>query len=154
MDAKKNLVIDVVALIVYAIVANPSITGISLHEWLGLGVLVVFLVHTAVHVDWVVDTMRTALCSPSWARTGNLVVDVVAVIALMVCIVSGLLVSGAVLPTFGYYADGYYFWGPLHAFSAKALLALLLVHVVAHGKWIVHFFKRGRGNGDDGRTED
>ena len=31
---------------------------------------------------------------------------------------------------FGFYATGYYFWGPLHALSAKVLLAALLVHIV------------------------
>ena len=54
-------------------------------------------------------------------------------------------VSGAVLPALGLYADGYYFWDPLHAIAAKALLALLLVHVVAHWRWLAGFFKNGKG---------
>ena len=36
MDGK-NLAVDAVALAVYAVVANPAVTGIALHEWLGLG---------------------------------------------------------------------------------------------------------------------
>ena len=60
----------------------------------------------------------------------------------MACAVSGLMVSGAVLPFFGLYAEGYYFWGPLHAVSAKLLLALLLVHVVAHWRWVASFLKK------------
>ena len=50
-------------------------------------------------------------------------------IALAVCVTSGVMVSGAVLPTLGLYAEGYYFWNPLHAVSAKVLLALLLIHL-------------------------
>lgn len=130
---KRNLVIDAIALVVYLVVANPSMTGIGLHEWLGLGVLVVFFVHVAV-----------ALARKP--RAGNLMVDVLVLVALAVVAVSGLMVSGAVLPAFGFYAEGYYFWDPLHAISAKVLLALLLVHVVAHWKWIVAWFKKGKAN--------
>lgn len=140
---RRNLAVDLVALAVYLVAANPALTGIGLHEWLGLGVLLAFLVHTAMHVDWALEALRGSLARPSWARTGNLALDLLVVVAFMACAVSGLMVSGAVLPALGLYAEGYYFWDPLHAASAKLLLALLLVHVVVHRKQIVRFFKRG-----------
>ena len=140
---RRNLAVDLVASAVYLVAANPAITGIGLHEWLGLGALLAFLVHAAMHVDWALEALRGSLARPSWARTGNLALDLLVVVAFMACAVSGLLVSGAVLPALGLYAEGYYFWDPLHATSAKLLLALLLVHVVVHWKRIVRFFKRG-----------
>lgn len=145
---RKNMVVDAVALAVYLVVANPAMTGIAAHEWLAIGVLVVLLVHFAMHVDWVVETVRGALGNPSFARQGNLVLDALLLAALMVAMVSGLMVSGAVLPAFGLYAGGYYFWDPLHAISAKVLLALLLVHVTAHWKWLYNFFRK-RKKGDE-----
>ena len=145
MDGK-NLAIDVVALVAYLVAANPALTGIGLHEWLGLGALVVLFVHLLVHADWCVDALRTTLRRPTWARTGNLVVDALLLVTLVVVVVSGLFVSGAVLPAFGLYAEGDYFWDPLHAIAAQALLALLLVHVVVHWKWFVSVAKRGRSN--------
>ena len=51
-------------------------------------------------------------------------------VSLAFCVVSGAMVSGTLLPSLGFYATGYYFWGPLHALSAKVLLAALLVHIV------------------------
>lgn len=150
---RKNLAVDVVALVVYLVVANPALTGIGLHEWLGLGVLVVFLVHGAVHVEWILDGVRASRKHSSWTRTGNLVLDGLILVVFMVVTVSGLLISGAVLPTFGLYAPGYYFWDPLHAVSAKVLLALLLVHVVLHWKWLVSFLKREKGETRDERHD-
>ena len=94
MDAKKNLVIDILALGAYAVVANPVFTGIAVHEWAGLGLVVVFLVHAAAHVDWAVDAVRTAYRDPSWVRRGNLVLDALIVVGFMVATVSGLMVSG------------------------------------------------------------
>lgn len=150
---RKNLAVDVVALAVYLVVANPALTGIGLHEWLGLGVLVVFLVHGAVHVEWILDVVLASRKHSSWMRTGNLVLDVLILVVFMVVTVSGLLISGAVLPTFGLYAPGYYFWDPLHAVAAKVLLALLLVHVVLHWKWLASFLKREKGGIRDERHD-
>ncbi|MFQ7670277.1 MAG: DUF4405 domain-containing protein, partial [Eggerthella lenta] len=142
---RKLLAVDAACLLVYLVAASPALTGIGIHEWLGLGVLVVFFAHAAMHVDWAVEAVRSAFARPSWARTGNLALDLLIVAAFMMVTVSGIMVSGAVLPALGLYADGYYFWDPLHAIAAKALLALLLVHVVAHWRWLAGFFKNGKG---------
>lgn len=146
---KKNLIIDIIALVVYLVVANPVLTGIDIHEWLGLGVFVVFLVHVIMHFDWIVDTSKGLMTSPSWARQGNLIVDVLTLIMFIVVFVSGLGVSGAVLPAFGLYADGYYFWDPLHLISAKVLLALIVIHMVVHWKWIFALFKKDKEEHDE-----
>lgn len=166
MDAKKRnaLVVDLIVLVVYLVVANPALTGIGVHEWLGIAAFVAFVAHAAQHGDWVAETARTAFARPSLGRTGHFVLDALIVVAFMTCTVSGVLVSGAVLPALGLYADGFFFWDPLHAASAKVLLALLVVHVVAHWRWIAGLFrgsrdKRGRetprtasGGSDEART--
>lgn len=166
MDAKKRnaLVVDLIVLVVYLVVANPALTGIGVHEWLGIAAFVAFVAHAAQHGDWVAETARTAFARPSLGRTGHFVLDALIVVAFMTCTVSGVLVSGAVLPALGLYADGFFFWNPLHAASAKVLLALLVVHVVAHWRWIAGLFrgsrdKRGQeaprtasGGSDEART--
>ena len=134
---RRNLAIDIAALAVYLVAANPAVTGIGIHEWLGLGMLVIFFVHAAMHVDWVIEAVRRSFVRLSWARTGNAVLDLVIVAVVMV-----VMVSGAVLPALGLYADGYYFWDPLHAMSAKLLLALMLVHVAVHWPWFAKVFKK------------
>ena len=145
MDRVKNLAIDLFVLVVYLIAANPAITGIGVHEWLGLGVMVAFLVHCIVHVDWVGKAIIGFKNSTGGAR-GNLILDASILLAFMIVTVSGLLISGTVLQSIGLYAEGYFFWGPLHAVAAKVLLALLLVHVVVHWKWFALFIKKGKGD--------
>ncbi len=145
-----KLVIDAVALVAYVIVSLPSLTGVAPHEWLGLAVAVVLIVHLAQHLGHVVSSARRA-ASPGPARAvraGRAVLAVLLGIALAVCVTSGVMVSGAVLPTLGLYAEGYYFWNPLHAVSAKVLLALLLIHLFinvrpALGIWKNHKSRRG-----------
>lgn len=67
---------------------------------------------------------------PGRGRAGRLALNIVLLVALAACVVSGVMVSGAALPSLGLYATGYSFWDPLHAVAAKVLLAALIVHVV------------------------
>lgn len=141
MDLRKSLIVDAVVLVIYAVAANPAVTGVGVHEWLGLGALVVIVAHTAMHVDYLADTLRHA-AHRRGMRLAKLALDALLVLVFMLCCVSGLMVSGAVLPALGLYAEGYYFWDPLHAASAKLLLALLLVHVAANWKLVAAGLKK------------
>ena len=131
-----KLAVDAVALIAYVVVSLPALTGVAFHEWLGLAVFVVLGVHLAQHL---IQALPRRKASPArdaaapargaGARTARSVLAVLLAVALVTCVVSGVMVSGAVLPALGLYAEGYYFWNPLHAASAKVLLALLLIHL-------------------------
>lgn len=147
MSDKKKLAIDAVVLVAYLVAANPALTGVSAHEWIGLGALVVLAVHVVVSADRLTAIARSLRRGKARGKVfgvGRVALDALTALALVTCVVSGLMVSGAVLPAFGFYADGYYFWNPLHAVSAKVLLALILVHVVTHWKWITGFFGKGK----------
>lgn len=138
----RKLALDAIALVLYALAALPALTTIPIHEWLGIAAFVVLAVHLVSGLGEAWSMARSVDRSKRAARWGNLVVDVLLLIVLSVCMVSGLLVSGTVLPTFGLFADGYYFWDPLHAASAKALLALLVVHLALHARWIANAARR------------
>ena len=105
------LVVDALALVLYVVVSLPALTGVGVHEWLGLGVGVVLLVHGAQHIDFV-GRLLAARCS--LRATGRMLLDVALVLSVVVVALSGLMESGAVLPTFGLYAEGYYIRGPLN----------------------------------------
>lgn len=145
MKLNHNLIIDIIATVIYLIAANPIITGLAIHEWISLGLILVFVVHCATHYDWIVNMVRHRA---SAAAIANLVLDVLTLIVFMVVTVSGLLVSRHILPLFGFVAPGYFFWNPIHSIAAKILLALLLIHVVVHWKWFVSLFKQ-RNNKED-----
>ena len=102
------------------------------------------------HVDWAVDAVSarriaTAIVGAqgkprarrvsSWRR-------------FMVATVSGLMVSGTVLPVLGLYAPGYFFWDPLHAIAAKAAArtaSSCMWRCIA--RWLVRMV-RGTGKGN------
>ncbi|MDR1014914.1 MAG: DUF4405 domain-containing protein [Coriobacteriales bacterium] len=149
MRPSHTFVIDLVAAAVYVVAANPAVTGLALHEWLGLGVVVVFVVHCAAHYEGISNTVRR---HADRASAANLVLDAVTLVVFMVVTVSGLMVSRHILPLLGLVAPGYFFWNPVHSISAKVLLALLLVHVVVHWRWIRSMFARRKSSVDSSHT--
>lgn len=171
MSVRKSLAMDALALVLFAASLLPGLTGVAAHEWLSLVITAVFLSHIVVHVHVPKKTGRALLNngvaserkvssevdsgsavsseilrgSFGRLRTANLVVDAMLFVVLGTVTVSGLGVSGAVLPAFGLCVDGYYFWNPLHAAAAKALLALLIVHLAFHMKYVVVLLRRNHG---------
>ena len=87
----------------------PALTGIPLHEWLGVVVALAFLVHCALHLDWIIAAVKSAGRKNAATRAVYIVLDVVTMVLLAACAISGLLISGTLLPSFGFFADGYYF---------------------------------------------
>lgn len=120
MKKRNRIMLDVAVLAVYALAACPVLTGVPLHEYLGLGAFVALTVHVAAGADGLVTRRRPL----------NMTLNAGLLVALALTVVSGIMVSGDVLPALGLYAIGYPFWDPLHAIAAKVLLALLIVHVV------------------------
>ena len=133
MKPSVNLVIDIIAALIYILAANPLITGWVIHEWVSIGLIFIFVVHCAMHYDWIVTAIKKRVSAGAYA---NLALDIATLVVFMLAIVSGLMVSRVILPFIGFVAPGFFFWEPLHEISAKILFALTLVHVVVHGRWI------------------
>lgn len=131
---RPRIAFDVAMLVVYLIAANPAVTGIPVHEYVGLGAFLVMAAHVVMSAGGLAGR----------GRWGLLALNIVLLLSLAACAVSGVMVSGTVLPSLGLYATGYFFWDPLHALSAKVLLAALLVHVALRGPMVAAWMRRGR----------
>lgn len=132
--SRRKVLVDAAVLAFYLLAANPAMTGVPLHEWVGVGAVVVLVAHCASSAALLPSLLRPG--AKRAERVGRAALDAALLVAVALCAVSGLMVSGDVLPALGFYAEGYYFWDPLHAFSAKLLLALVLVHLVIHARMV------------------
>lgn len=143
MPKKRKVALDAVAAVFFAVAVLPQLTGIAAHEWLGIVALVALLAHLAARLDALAGLCRAA-ARRSFLALARVVLDAALFIALAVCVVSGVFVSATVLSAFGLFAPGYFVWDPLHAASAKVLLALVLVHVASHAGKLTGFLKAQR----------
>lgn len=134
-------ILGVLLVVVYMLAANPGVTGVPAHEWLGLGVFLLVVAHAAVHFDWLVGVVRNVAHCRGMSLA-KFVLDILLIFSFSTCVVSGFMVSGTLFQALGLYATGFWFWDPLHAASAKVLLALAIVHVAVSWKSVSAVFRK------------
>jgi hypothetical protein len=158
---KLNLHVDIVLTVAFLVALKPFSTGLAIHEWLGLAIGGTLVVHTMLHWRWVVaitrklfaKAPRTKGCKRAVAGKMRLCygLDVGLLIAFALIIVTGVSMSGVVLPllsipdifsiinhrllTYATIAD-------VHKLSSYLTLVLLVVKLVVHRAWIVNAVKR------------
>lgn len=139
---KVNLLLDAVILAAFLPALDPRLTGIAIHEWLGVAGAAAVVVHLLLHWEWIVSVTRRFLGRTSGAARLNYVVDALFFIDLVVISLSGLMVSQALLPLVGLAAPGGTVWLVAHSLSADLALVLVAVHAALHWKWIVNAVRR------------
>jgi hypothetical protein len=95
---KVNLFLDVAIFAAFLLALDPRLTGIAIHEWLGVAGTAAVVVHLLLHWEWIVGVTRRFLGRTSGAARLNYVVDALFFIDLVVISLSGLMVSQALLP--------------------------------------------------------
>ena len=124
METKKNskktlllLLVDAVLLGGFWLVNQVRLTGIALHEWFGIALGLILILHLAMHWHWVVNIIKKFFKLSGLVPHLKLVLDIVGFVAFFTIIISGILMSRAVLPTLGLTG--------LHSHSLK------MIHVIA-----------------------
>ncbi|MCI1479800.1 MAG: cytochrome b/b6 domain-containing protein [Eggerthellaceae bacterium] len=146
----------------FALSELPNVTGEPVHEWIGLACFIALAVHGVARLRVVprsvrrghaASATRTGIPSSPHSGVGALCKGMLA--CATICAVSGLMMSGAVLPAFGLYVpDGYFVWESVHAATAKVLLVLVIFHIADMA--CARFDRKRRKNSserlDQGRT--
>jgi len=132
--AQQRLGLDVIALILMIVAANPVISGITLHEWVGGIVGVLFVLHMVLNWGWVWTTLMRFLRRIRMTSRLNLAVDVALFVSAVAVTLSGVLV----IPGFASYLGLTItpVWFTLHLASSNLTIIFLIVHTVLHTDWI------------------
>jgi cytochrome b len=133
--------LDAALLIAYVLAYSIGFTGLAIHEWLGLGLGFVLVVHLTLHWDWVVRTTRRLFGRGSRDRLIWLV-NLALIITMTLCVASGILISRVALGELGLSPPDGQFWSSLHSTTATLTLVLVPVHVALRWRWIVSVGRR------------
>lgn len=126
----RSFVFDIALVACAVALMFPGLTGYGVHEWAGLAFAGAVIIHVAARHDEGARLFQNGFRKRRAGKAFSFVLNAAIFVDLVICSVSGLMVSGAVLPTVGLYAGGFFFWAPVHAFSAQLFVALALVHVI------------------------
>ena len=137
MRARTRLFLDTALLIGFVAAYRPTWTGITLHQWLSIAIVVPALVHLIVNWEWAIRIVRTFLQRLFSASRLNFVVDCFLLLATVTVTVSGFMVSPALIAPFGIHASHPLEWRLVHSWSADATILIVLLHTALHWRWLL-----------------
>ena len=133
--------LDALLLIAYTLAYSLGFTGIATHEWLGIGLGAVLLVHLTLHWDWVTRTTSRLLHRGGRDRFVWLV-NLLLLVSMTLCIASGILISEVALPQLGITVPASSFWRQMHGTTATLTLILVPIHAALRWRWIAGVARR------------
>jgi len=134
---KKVILIDLIALIGMLLSFMPDLTGLAVHEWLGLAVGGVVLVHLLQHWQWVL-TVSQGLLHKNSKVISRYLIDAVLGLDLLVMVGTGLMISSLLMLPLANYNT----WRLIHVVSSYGFLAVLGLKIAIHWDWVVKAFSR------------
>jgi hypothetical protein len=133
--------LDGLLLVAFTLAYSLGFTGIATHEWLGIGLGVVLLVHLTLHWDWVIRTTQKLL-RPGGRERFIWLVNLLLLLSMTLCIASGILISEVALPELGIHVPASFFWRQMHGTTATLTLILVPIHAALRWRWIVGMARR------------
>jgi len=137
MSTKKKLILDITMFGAFLAVSNPHLTGMTIHEWLGVSLIGALITHLLFNWEWIMNVGRTFF-KKLWHQSRlNFVVDTAFFIVMTGVLFSGLMISESVLPTLGIQLGVSRSWKSIHFMLSDASVILLGLHFALHWKWVV-----------------
>ena len=136
MSTKSNLILDLGMFSIFLVVANPHLTGGTVHEWLALSLAGTVLVHILVHWKWVVNIAKDFF-KKLWHQSRlNFAVNTLFFAMMLGSLISGLMISKSVIPALGIQLTVDRSLRMIHSLFSNASMAVLAIHLVLHWKWV------------------
>ena len=136
---KLNLFLDIALALAFVVEMEVGFTGQRYHEYLGVGIAVVFIVHIALHWRWIVQVSKQIAYRLLHLHESRFkyLVNVAVLVDIAFSIVSGILISN----TLGFYlplnGQVYEILRYLHIGSSRLSLLLIGLHIAVDWRWIV-----------------
>ena len=141
-SARLNLWLDLGLFAAIMLALAPNFTGLSVHEWLGIGLGVGLVIHLLLHWQWIMAVGRRFFSRLPAATRFNLLLNAALFSDVVILVFTGLMISREALPLLGLSLEGGRQWSGLHKLAADLSLALTGLHVAVHWKWILNAGKR------------
>ena len=140
-----NYWLDAALVLAFVLDYSFRFTGLTVHEWIGIGIGLALLFHVTLHWDWVLRTTRRVLGQLPGRERFRWIVDLGLLFVMTLCVVSGVLISRSALPAIGITTMAGGFWTGLHTTSADITVVLVAVHVALNWRWILTVTRRITG---------
>ena len=139
MKLKQKLIMDGIMMILLLVLMNYDLTGGLIHEFLGIVILVGFIIHAAANRRYYAAMIKAIKRGEAGTRNKvafaiNIILPFLAILMLL----SSVAVSRELLPGISVMFRSE-MWVPIHIICAVVLLICVFIHVCLHAKMISAF---------------
>jgi len=135
--------LDTGLLIIFLLLLSPRLTGLRLHEILGVILFIPLIIHLLLSWRWIKNSSQKFFKTASTRTKFNFFLNTVLFILTITALFSGVLISQVVLPYFGIKTINDSNWRFVHNAPLNFVVFFVGLHVAINWKWIVSVFKKG-----------
>ena len=119
-----------------------NLTGLALHEWLGLALCAPLLAHLLANWRWFAATTGRLLAALPWQTRLVYLLNASLFGSLTLVMLSGLLLSEVALPRLAALSGNRGFWRVLHTQSSNATLLLVALHLAVYAPRVMALLRQ------------
>ena len=139
---RTKLLLDISTFAAFLIAMDPRTSGIAVHEWLTIALAGTIVVHLLLNWNWIMEVTKRLFSKGLNGSRANYILNWLLFIDGILIMLSGIMISEAVIPTLGLTLPMNFTWRSLHDMSANIALILMGLHLALHWSWIVSTVKR------------
>lgn len=130
---KTNWIVDAILFSAFLIAFVLDLTGLPIHQWLGVGVGALAAYHLWAHRDWVEAVSGRFFGRTSAQARLYYLIDAALFLGLALIVLSGLVIS----TWFALPLENYAAWKELHVLGSYLTLAVIVLKIGLHWRWVV-----------------
>ena len=121
---------------------SVNLTGLQLHEWLGVGLCILIPTHVLVNWSWLAVTTRLLLGSLPWRVRVRHLLNASLFVSIVIVTLSGLVISEALFHGLAAVAGNPGFWHPVHTLASNMTLILVGLHLGVYWRNVLSMLRR------------
>jgi hypothetical protein len=141
---KKKMILDIAMTVLFLLLMNLGLTGVFLHEWLGVAIVGLFAAHLAINGQWIKNVSKRFFQPIGFKAKAMFVLNVLLTLSMSLTLVSGVLISQFLFAPLA--AANFDLWYTVHVFASWATLGIVASHTLVHWNWIKNVIRQAVKN--------
>ncbi len=141
-----SLALDAAMLAAVVLLNSWRLTGVPLHERIGVALGAVLVVHVLHHFPWIASGAARLRTKGARRNRVNVALNGALFVAMAAALASGLFMSKSLFPGFQAVAE-YLKWHEIHETSSNAVLILVGLHLALNWERVTSGVRRALGRG-------
>ncbi len=141
---RTKLLLDISTFVAFLIAMDPRTSGIAVHEWLSIALGATVVVHLLLNWNWIIEVTKRLFTKGKGLNGSriNYILNWALFFDGVLIMLSGIMVSEAVMPALGLTLPPNFIWREFHEVSTNLSMLLMGLHLALHWNWIVSTTKR------------